>query len=170
MVMEAHPLDDLIAEVVAAFRPRAEGKGIRLEHRTHSGVPTMRVYRELMVQAFANLIGNAIAYTPAHGRVRVESGQRMLNQRPYVFVRVNNSDTVIPPEDIPHMFERFYRGKNGRESGTPGTGLGLAICKEIVERHKGRIEVESSHREGTTFTVWLPRGRLEERTAATGAA
>jgi len=57
---------------------------------------------------------------------------------------------------LPHLFERFYRGRAGLESGEAGTGLGLPICKEIVERHNGWIDVESSPEAGTAFTVWLP--------------
>jgi signal transduction histidine kinase len=56
------------------------------------------------------------------------------------------------------LFQRFYRGKTGRESGESGTGLGLAICKEIVDRHAGRIDVQSTPETGTSFTVWLPVG------------
>jgi signal transduction histidine kinase len=64
----------------------------------------------------------------------------------------------IPPEEQPHLFERFFRGKAGRESGAPGTGLGLPIAREIVERHHGTIEVlsNSTPGSGATFTVWLP--------------
>jgi signal transduction histidine kinase len=56
------------------------------------------------------------------------------------------------------LFQRFYRGKTGRESSESGTGLGLAICKEIVDRHAGRIDVQSAAEDGTSFTVWLPVG------------
>ena len=62
----------------------------------------------------------------------------------------------ISPEDLPHLFERFYRGKAGRTSGAPGTGLGLAIVKQVVEHHHGQVEVEDGpDGRGTAFTLWL---------------
>jgi signal transduction histidine kinase len=109
-----------------------------------------------MVQVFANLVSNAISYTPAGGSVRVRTLTAEHDGRMYVGIEVHNSGAVIPEEDLPHVFERFYRGRNGRESGSPGTGLGLAICKEIVERHQGWIDVLSEAEAGTTFTVWVP--------------
>jgi signal transduction histidine kinase len=71
--------------------------------------------------------------------------------------RVSDTGTGISPEELPHLFNRFYRGKTGRDSGVLGTGLGLAIAKEIVERHHGVIEVVSSGQDkGAEFSVWLP--------------
>jgi signal transduction histidine kinase len=72
--------------------------------------------------------------------------------------RVSDTGPGISAEDQSHLFERFYRGQAGRESGAPGTGLGLAIAQEIVTRHYGRIEVKSAGvpGKGATFTVWLP--------------
>ena len=71
-------------------------------------------------------------------------------------VLFHNDRPAIPPEDLPHLFRRFYRGQTAHDSGEPGTGLGLAICKEIIERHGGQIEAASSPEAGTTFAVWLP--------------
>lgn len=73
-------------------------------------------------------------------------------------LRVSDTGPGIEPDEQSRLFERFFRGKSGRESGVPGTGLGLAIVKEIVDRHSGRIEIESEGvpGKGTAFTVWLP--------------
>jgi len=92
--------------------------------------------------------------------VHLGTGRTQVGERDYVGAVVHNSGTVIAPEDMEHMFQRFYRGTVGRESGEPGTGLGLAISKEIVELHHGWIDVESSEQGGTTFTVWLPQAAL----------
>jgi len=67
-----------------------------------------------------------------------------------------NDGPVIPPEDFPHLFQRFYRGRTAHDSGEPGTGLGLAICREIVDRHGGQIDATSDVEQGTRFIVWLP--------------
>lgn len=71
-------------------------------------------------------------------------------------MRVADTGMGIPEEELPHIFERFFRGEKPRRMQVPGTGLGLAIVKEIVELHGGRVTVESRVGEGTTFTVWLP--------------
>jgi two-component system, OmpR family, phosphate regulon sensor histidine kinase PhoR len=109
-----------------------------------------------MIQVFNNLIGNAVAYTPSGGRAVVSSVETRVGSTPGVTVRFYNDGPAIPPEDLPHLFRPFYRGRTAQDSGEPGTGLGLAICKEIIERHGGQIEVASSTSDGTTFTVWLP--------------
>ncbi|HET7010150.1 MAG TPA: PAS domain S-box protein [Anaerolineales bacterium] len=153
---EAHALDPILGEVVAAQRPRAEAKGIRLVHEPDLEVPAAWVSREQLVQVFTNLIGNAVAYTPSKGTVIVSTRAARFQDRLHVIARVHNSGPPIPAEDLPHIFERFYRGRTARHSGEPGTGLGLAISKDIVERHHGWIEVESNASVGTTFSVWLP--------------
>jgi signal transduction histidine kinase len=70
-------------------------------------------------------------------------------------VSVSDTGPGISKADRAHLFERFYRGEAGRESGAPGTGLGLAICKEIMDLHNGRISVQSEIGQGSTFTIWL---------------
>ncbi len=89
------------------------------------------------------------------GRVAA-SGPSTQDDQPGAVVRVYNTGAAIPAADFPHLFERFFRGQTGLDSGEAGTGLGLSICKEIVEQHGGSLAVQSSEAEGTTFTVWLP--------------
>jgi PAS domain S-box-containing protein len=153
---EAHALDPILGEVVATQRARAEAKSLRLIHEPDLEVPAAWVSREQLVQVFTNLIGNAVAYTPSKGTVLVSTREARVEGRLHVVARVHNSGPPIPSEDLPHIFERFYRGRTARHSGEPGTGLGLAISKDIVERHHGWIEVESNASVGTTFSVWLP--------------
>ena len=157
--LELRALDPLLAEIQAVHRARAQSKGTHFGLEPNPDVPPVWLDYLQIVQVLNNLVGNAIAYTPAGGHVtlsslvrdRWEGGQE-------VGARVHNDGPTIPAEDLPHLFERFYRGLTGRESGEPGTGLGLAICKEIVDRHGGRIDLESSEERGTSFTVWLPVG------------
>ena len=70
-------------------------------------------------------------------------------------LRVADNGPGIPAHVLPHVFERFYRGSKQKTEDTPGTGLGLAICKEIVDRHRGHIEVQSQEGKGAVFTIWL---------------
>ena len=114
-----------------------------------------------MHQVLANLVGNAVAYAPPGARVMLERPANRPGGKGSVGAVANNSGTLILPEDMSRLFERFYRGDVGRQSSEHGTGLGLAISKEIVDRHGGRIDVESSDEKGTSFSVWLPVGEPE---------
>jgi two-component system OmpR family sensor kinase len=154
--LEPQVLDAMIAEVLASLEARAHIKQIDLVHDPNADMPLAPVARGPMVQVWTNLIGNAIAYAPSGATVTVQTRPEKIRGGRYAAVRVHNSGPAIPEEDLPHLFERFYRGRAARESGEAGTGLGLAICKEIVEKHNGWIEVESRPATGTAFTVWLP--------------
>jgi signal transduction histidine kinase len=103
-----------------------------------------------------NLIGNAIKYSPDGGGVRVEIGQEHgdSSTTAWAVICVVDSGIGIPPGDIPHLFERFRRGRNVTQ--IAGTGLGLSGAKRIIEQHGGRLEVVSAEGVGSTFTIRLP--------------
>src|SRR5688572_11667755 len=109
--------------------------------------------RDRLKQVFINLVANAIQYTPQCGEVFL-SLERIGEQARII---CRDSGPGIPAEDLPHIFERFYRAEKSRTRGkTTGFGLGLSIANWIVERHGGRIEVDSKEGQGTTFAIWLP--------------
>jgi GAF domain-containing protein len=153
---EPHSLDGLAGEVIGLHSTRAEARGIALRHRRGLGEVLIAVDRAQMLQLFTNLVGNAVAYTPAGGAVTITTSAEPRDGRAGQRVRVTNEGVTIPPEDLPHLFERFFRGQTGIASGEAGTGLGLAICKEIVEQHGGKISAASADGTGTVFEVWLP--------------
>ena len=103
-------------------------------------------------ELFMNLLDNAIRYTPAPGAVSVS----LRREGEMAVVTVKDTGVGIPTEEIPFIFERFYRVDKSRSRAEGGSGLGLAICRHIAEAHGGRIEVESQVATGTTFSVWLP--------------
>ncbi|HXV44213.1 MAG TPA: ATP-binding protein, partial [Anaerolineae bacterium] len=103
-------------------------------------------------QVLNNLVGNAIKYTPNEGQVTVKAFQ----QDGEIRVQVVDTGMGIPASDQPHIFEKFYRVRGDHVSTIKGTGLGLALAKSIVEKHHGRIWLESVFGEGSTFTVALP--------------
>jgi two-component system phosphate regulon sensor histidine kinase PhoR len=105
-----------------------------------------------MEEVFINLISNAINYSPGGGEVVVES----VSHGEYVEVRVIDSGVGIEPEELPKIFDKFYRVKHPKTRKVIGTGLGLAIVKGIIETHRGSIEVESEPNVGSTFRVLLP--------------
>jgi signal transduction histidine kinase len=103
-------------------------------------------------ELFMNLLDNAVRYTPAPGTVFVSLGR----EGQMAVVTVTDTGIGIPAEDIPFIFERFYRVDKSRSRTEGGTGLGLAICKHVAEAHGGKIEVQSQVGTGSTFRVWLP--------------
>jgi GAF domain-containing protein len=158
---EPHPLDALIADVLALHSTRAEEREVTLVHHSAPDLPPVPVDQAQIVQVLTNLVINAMAYSPRGASVTVTSQRLLFGELEGVAVRVHNDGPPIPVEDRPYLFSRFYRGQTARDSGEPGTGLGLAISKEIVDRHGGYIEVESADGLGTTFMIWLPLARGE---------
>lgn len=155
--LELKPVDlaELVPQAVDKLRPLAESSGLVL-HQAVPGHIVVAADADRLEQVLTNLIDNAIKYTPPGGRVEV----RVQPTDGEVEVAVVDTGRGIRPEDLPHVFERFYRADRSRTRGSGGTGLGLAIAKHIVEAHGGRISVYSRLDEGTTFTFTLPRNGL----------
>jgi signal transduction histidine kinase len=110
-----------------------------------------------LTQVFVNLVGNAIKFSPAGGQVNI--GLRSLNSG--LAVTIQDSGIGIPSEDIPLLFNRFFRGSNAIENEIPGTGIGLFIVRSILEKHKGSIKVHSELGHGSQFDIWLPLNHQE---------
>ncbi len=137
------------------FRPRAEQAGLSLRC-THPSTPLLVIGDEnRLAQAIDNLLDNALRYTPPGGSVVV----RLEATPTEILLTVADTGDGIPPEAIPHLFERFYRADPAR--GGAGAGLGLAIVQQIVRAHGGRISVESRPGQGSRFTLHLPRAEGE---------
>jgi two-component system, OmpR family, phosphate regulon sensor histidine kinase PhoR len=151
MIYRAVELNDVVEQVVLAHQPRAEVDGLQLTFEPGPHLPPVRADANQVAQVVTNLIANALSYTSA-GNVRVST----FAENAAVCLCVTDSGSGIAPADLPHVFERFYRGQHVLKNDVPGTGLGLAIVKEIVDLHEGRIEVDSRPGQGTTFRVWLP--------------
>jgi two-component system sensor histidine kinase BaeS len=151
-------LNALAEQVVVAHRPSAEAAGLLLRFEPATDLPRVSGEVNQLGQLATNLVANAIAYTPS-GSVRLST--RLDAECDQVCLQVQDTGVGIDAEDMPHLFDRFYRGKRPVQANIPGTGLGLAIVKEIVDLHSGRIEVESTPDVGSTFCVWLPLARLD---------
>ncbi len=146
-------LSDLISDTLESFSELAARREVRLEGDVAPGVDPVLMDTQRIGRALTNLIGNALRHTPAGGRVRV----RAATGDDSVRVEISDTGEGIRAEDLPHIFDRFYRGEKSRSRDTGGAGLGLAIAKGIVEAHGGRIGVESEAGQGTTFHLTLPR-------------
>jgi heavy metal sensor kinase len=143
-------LRPLLRQLLSTYQLRAHEQGITLE----CSVPEVVVRGDdaRLYQLFANLLENALRYTPFGGRVSVTG----IRQNNTVQVFVADTGIGIAPEHVPHIFERFYRADKERTREEGGSGLGLAICQEIIRAHGGALTVNSTAGQGSTFTVSLP--------------
>jgi signal transduction histidine kinase len=152
--LERQPLAprELLNRVAARYAQQAGQKNITLTVQAAAELPEIQVDEARMMQVFSNLVSNALRYTPPQGQVRF-SAKASGNA-----VRFEVADTGegIPPEDLPRVFERFYRADQSRHGGNGELGLGLAIAKAFVQAHGGKIAAESTPGRGTTFVVELP--------------
>lgn len=149
--LESVNLNVVLEQVVAILQSRAETAGLKLTFVPAANLPAISGDVNRLQQVASNLLTNAINYTSA-GTVRVRS----VVQADRVGFEIEDTGVGIAPEDLPHLFDRFYRGARASQSSVRGTGLGLSIVKEIVGWHDGQVEVRSTVGVGSTFTVWLP--------------
>ena len=145
-------LCDILADQVAFQAAKAQAKGISLALEPLPELAPVFADRRNMDEVFSNLISNAINYTPDGGKVTVAAAM----EGGYLRASVSDNGIGMAPEDLSHIFNRFYRIKNDKTRFIIGTGLGLAIVKSIVEAHNGFIRVESEPDGGSTFHVYLP--------------
>jgi signal transduction histidine kinase len=138
--------------------PMALNKGLQIEFEPEAGLPMVYGEPSHIGQVLSILLTNALNYTPEGGRIALKTVARQGHGRTWAGFCVCDTGPGISAEEKMHLFERFYRGKAGRDSNVPGTGLGLSIVKEIIERHHGLVEVESEGQpgQGAQFRVWLP--------------
>ena len=153
---EPTELSPLVEVVVESRQVLASRRGVSLVHHPVKPGLVAQVDAERIMQVLNNLVENAIRYTPEGGEVTVTTGRRTADGRAWAAVTVADTGIGIPEDELPQIFERFFRGDRPRQEQIPGTGLGLAIVKEIVELHGGWVTVESEVGVGSAFTVWLP--------------
>lgn len=149
---------EIVHEVIELHRALAETSGISLEAHVEEGLPRVNVDRHRIVQLLSNLLGNALKFTSAGGRVTVTAARAGGELR----LTVSDTGTGISPEEMAHLFDRFWQGRRARRS---GAGLGLAIVKGIADAHRGAIRVSSEIGKGSSFTFALP---LEPRRPPVG--
>ncbi|MDM5190268.1 ATP-binding protein [Bacillus sp. DX4.1] len=152
LIMGTVEVKGLLEEIQMVMENKSQDKEIYLHVDVPRNVSVIGDPSRLK-QIFINLINNAILYTPAGGTVSVQ----MLQDENSAYIKVSDTGIGISKEEIPRIFERFYRVDKARSRNTGGTGLGLSIVKHLVEAHQGTITVDSEVGEGTTFTVVLPK-------------
>jgi two-component system phosphate regulon sensor histidine kinase PhoR len=145
-------LRDFLEDVTGDWAKRLAGKNLRLELEVPDNFPTLRVDQRRLEEVVHNLLDNAVKYSHQNGRIQIQVGAP--DQE--VVLAVRDEGIGIAANDLPRIFERFYRADRARSRELGGTGLGLSIVKHIAQLHGGRVEAESVLGEGTTIRVILP--------------
>ncbi len=143
---------ELIRNIVDAMEMEARKRRLSLTLDIAGELPPVAADYDRLGQVYANVIGNAIKYTPEGGAIAVSAAEKDGGTE----VRVRDNGIGIPENDLPHIFERFYRVDKARSRESGGSGLGLAIAKEFIDNLNGAIKIDSAPNQGTTVIVWLP--------------
>jgi two-component system OmpR family sensor kinase len=158
LAVERRPIDvgELAERVAAAVEPAAADKGVTLAASVAPNLPAVSADADRLRQVLHNLLANALRYTPAGGQITVSVGLAP-GEPPAFLISVADSGPGISAEDLPHIFDRFYRADASRSRAGGGSGLGLTIARSIVEAHGGRIWAESEPGQGTRIAFTLPQ-------------
>jgi len=146
----------LIERVVVLLKPLADEKDIHLEFVGKVLLPPILIDPVRISQVINNLLINAIRYTQEHGRILVFTAVENTGDREWLVTKVMDNGSGIPDSDVAHIFDHFYRVDISRARRSGGTGIGLAIVKQLISIHGGRVTVESTPGEGSTFIIYLP--------------
>lgn len=145
-------IDAVILAVVNSYKTQLERMNHEIQVHVADNIPMILVDRQRIEQVFLNLLDNAVKFTPQGGLIEISC----YCEKEYVRVDVRDNGIGIAPENIPRLFERFYRVDRARSRDMGGTGLGLSIVKHIVSAHQGNLTVTSKVGEGSTFSIFLP--------------
>lgn len=143
----------IIQGSVAHFEPIAAHLGIALAVHLPAHLPLVDADEDRLIQVLTNLLDNALKFTPREGKVTVEAGE----QADAVWIKIRDTGMGIAPDELPYLFQQFYRGAESRPPEKRGMGLGLTLCREIITAHGGQIDVVSNVGQGTQFTITLPK-------------
>ena len=151
LLKEPTDLALLIGETAASFRTDADAAGVALILEIPGNPPSLNLDPHRIRQVLSNLLANALRYTPSGATIRINFKMSGPVDRQEAHITIQDSGTGIPPEDLPYIFDRFYKA---RDSG--GMGLGLSIARKLIEAHGGTIKAESLPGQGTTMRILLP--------------
>ena len=155
LVYQPDNIAPVITGAVASVQPRANIKGVSLKVALPETLPPVEIDSQRISQVLYNLLDNALRHTPPGGEITVAA----IEKNGSLEVSVSDNGEGIPEEDLPHMFERFYRVDKSRAKATGGNGLGLTIAKRLIEAHGGKISVQSELDKGSRFSFTIPESR-----------
>ena len=151
MTRLAQPIQPLLEQTAAMYNHQAQQKHVTLQVEADSDLPVPNIDPDRILQVLGNLVSNALRHTPEGGQITLSAARFEKELR----VTVQDTGEGIPPEDLPHVFDRFYRGDSARYTNEGESGLGLAIARSIVEMHEGSISAESEPGNGAAFHIDL---------------
>ncbi|MEJ2054734.1 MAG: HAMP domain-containing sensor histidine kinase [Calditrichaceae bacterium] len=154
-LFEPFSIAELAQDVVLKFQQQAEQKEIHLITKIPVNLPFVSADIGMIDRVLSNFIDNALRFTPSNGKICIELTAADDNVR----IKIIDSGSGIPAEEIPYIFDRFYKVEKSRAPNTGGSGLGLAIAKKILDAHGSEVKVESSPGSGTVFTFKLKQYR-----------
>jgi signal transduction histidine kinase len=161
-------ITDLLTPLLTSAQAIAQERNLQLLVDIPPQLPLVKVNIKALREVLSNILDNALKYTPSGGKILVQVGQEKGN---FQGIAINDTGPGIPPEDLQHLGERYYRGVQAQTE-IPGTGLGISIAKQLIEQMQGQIEVLSpaihsvittSKSPGTTFMIWLPKAEAGDR-------
>ncbi len=151
--MDYFSLENALSEAISYVASKAKDKNISLNYKVDPTIGQIRGSKEYIQETLINLLSNSVKYTPGSGKIDIkvtDAGNRIL-------IEIVDNGIGIPKNELPRIFEEFYRASNAKEVERDGTGLGLSIAKRIIEMHKGKIWVESEVGKGSVFSIQLPK-------------
>jgi two-component system phosphate regulon sensor histidine kinase PhoR len=148
--LEPVDLNQIIEEIIIQLSPQVERQQLSIDKELTTDMPSVQVDKDRIRQTIVNLVHNAIKFTDPGGRITVSTQA----DGDSVTVAISDTGVGIAKSDLPHVFERFYKGDRARSGA--GTGMGLAIAKHVIEAHGGSIRVQSQEGKGSTFSLNLP--------------
>lgn len=147
-------MNQFLSELVSQQKSFVESNDLTIDLDLSQAPLRCSIDPDRIRQVLNNILDNAIKFTPKAGKISI----LLSNHFDEMLIRCTDSGIGIPTDDVPHIFDRFYRVNKARSRGQHGSGLGLSICKSLVEAHGGRIEIESAVNKGTAVNIWLPIG------------
>jgi len=144
---------NLLSETIAYIALKAKDKNISVNARIEPSIDIIRGSREYIQETITNLLANSVKYTPRNGKIDID----VSDKGNAIFIQIRDTGIGIPKDELPRIFDEFYRASNAKEVEKDGTGLGLSIAKQVVQMHNGKICVESEEGKGSIFSIELPK-------------
>lgn len=144
---------NMLSEAVAHIVLKAKDKNITVNSTVEPSIDRICGAQEYLQETIVNILANAVKYTPCNGKIDISVNDRGNT----ILIRIKDTGIGIPADELPKIFEEFFRASNAKEVEKDGTGLGLSIAKQVIERHNGKIWAESEKGKGSTFSIDLPK-------------
>lgn len=151
--MDYFSFKGIVSEAVGQISLKAKAKNILVTSFVEPSIDKIRGSQEYLQETIANLLVNSVKYTPREGRISINATDKGNS----ILIQIEDTGIGIPKDDMPKIFDEFYRASNAKEVERDGTGLGLSIAKQVVERHNGKIWVDSQEGQGSIFYILLPK-------------